>query len=165
MRAPMSDEILKEQALILVERAHRHQLKGEYGLAIALYQRSLTVWPTAEAHTYLGWTYSLLDRYEDAIEQCEKAIELDPNFGNPYNDIGAYLIEMELFDEAIPWLEKAIAAERYETPYFPLLNLGRAYQQLGQYRAALAYYDQALAIDPFDRETIWAKFELLGQIN
>ena len=32
---------------------------------------------------------------------------MDPDFGNPYNDIGAYLIEMGRLDEAIPWLEKA----------------------------------------------------------
>ena len=49
--------------------------------------------PTAEAHTFLGWAYSFLGDYESAITECRNAIELDPDFGNPYNDIGAYLIQ------------------------------------------------------------------------
>ena len=44
---------------------------------------------------------------DDAIAQCEIAIELDPEFGNPYNDIGVYLMQQQRLDEAIPWLERA----------------------------------------------------------
>ena len=161
----MSDELNKEQALMLVDRAYRHQMKGEYGLAILLYKRSLTHWPTAEAHTYLGWTYSNLDRYEMAIASCKEAIEVDPTFGNPYNDIGAYLIELEQWEEAIPWLEKALTATRYESPQFPHLNLGRAYEHLGRYRLALQYFDQALEIDPYYQAAIWAKYRLLSRLS
>jgi tetratricopeptide (TPR) repeat protein len=63
--------------------------------------------PTAEAHTFLGWTYHFQGRLDDAIAECKRAIEIDPEFGNPYNDIGAYLIELKRFDGAIPWLERA----------------------------------------------------------
>ena len=97
-------DIMREQAQILTDRAYRHQLHGELGDAIALYRRSLAVYPTPEAHTFLGWAYSRMDRYDEAIAECEKAIALDPTFGNPYNDIGAYLIEMDRYEEAVPWL-------------------------------------------------------------
>ena len=59
---------------------------------------------------FLGWTYSYQGRLDDAIPECQKAIEVDPEFGNPYNDIGAYLIEQQKHDEAIPWLERALQA-------------------------------------------------------
>jgi len=59
-----------------------------------------------EAHTFLGWTYHFQGRIEEAIAECKLAIGLDPEFGNPYNDIGAYLIELGRFEEAIPWLEQ-----------------------------------------------------------
>lgn len=39
---------------------------------------------------------------EEAIAECHKAIALDLDFGNPYNDIGVYLIEREDLDGAIP---------------------------------------------------------------
>jgi tetratricopeptide (TPR) repeat protein len=105
----MSD-IQRQQAAILFERAYKHQMRGELADAILLYKRSFEASPTAEAHTFLGWTYSMMSRYEEAVLECEKAIAVDPTFGNPYNDIGAYLIELGRWEEAIPWLEKATTA-------------------------------------------------------
>ena len=161
----MEDDLTKQQAMILFERAYRHQTKGEYGDAIVLYKRSLAVQPTAEAYTYLGWTYSMLNRYDEAIECCKKAIQEDPEFGNPYNDTGAYLIELEQWEEAIPWLEQAITAPRYESPQFAHMNLGRVYEHLGRHRTALLCYDRAIEIDAFYRAAIWAKYHLLGELS
>ena len=161
----MSENIAKEQALVLVERAQRHQMAGEFADAINLYKRSLETFPTAEAWTFLGWTYSMMGRYQEAIAACQEAIAADPTLGNPYNDIGSYLIELEQWEEAIPWLVKATKAPRYEVPQFPHLNLGRVYEHLGQFRTALRYYDQALAIDPMYRMAWIAKYQLLGRLN
>ena len=161
----MSNDLAKEQAMILLDRAFRHQMKGELADAIILYERSLATWPTAEAHTYLGWTYSMLDRYDEAIDSCKKAIEIDPSFGNPYNDIGAYLIELKQWEEALPWLNKATTAQRYDSPQFPYLNLGRVHEHLGRYGTALTFYDRALEIDRFYQEAFWGKYSLLGRMN
>lgn len=158
-------DLMREQALILTDRAYRHQQHGELGDAIALYRRSIATFPTAEAHTYLGWAYAITDRHDEAIAECEKAIALDPDFGNPYNDIGAYLIEQDRPEEAIPWLEQAIVAARYPTPQFAYVNLGRAYEQMGQPYRALAAYDRALAIAPLYMPGTWAKTALLGRLN
>lgn len=158
-------EIARQQAQILLDRAYRHQTQGELGDAIYLYRRSIALYPTAEAHTYLGWAYSMMDRYDEAIAECEKAIALDPGFGNPYNDIGAYLIEMERYEEAVPWLEKALAAPRYDSRQFPYINLGRAYQELGDMLKALACYDRALEEAPFYLPATWGRNLLLGRLN
>jgi len=88
-------------------QAYESQMKGDYDQALELYTRSIEAYPTAEAYTFRGWTYSFLDKLDEAIEQCRQAIQVDPDFGNPYNDIGAYLIEKSEWKEAIPWLEKA----------------------------------------------------------
>ena len=159
------DEIRRKQAVIYFEQAHKHQMRREFADAIIYYRRSIATFPTAEAHTFLGWTYSMMDRYEEAIEQCEKAIEVDPTFGNPYNDIGAYLIVQNKWEEAIPRLEKAILAPRYEVPQFPHLNLGRVYEHQGNTEKALYYYNEALSIDPFYRVAHNAKYALLGRLN
>jgi tetratricopeptide (TPR) repeat protein len=162
----MADQdIQREQALILFERAHKAQIKGELGDAIDLYKRSLSMFPTAEAYTFLGWTYAMMNRYDEAIEMCHQAIGVDPEFGNPYNDIGSYLIEQNKWDEAIPWLEKALKAPRYEARHYPFINLGRVYERQGDYRKALAAYDEALTIEPLYLPASHARRIMIGRLN
>ena len=84
----------------LFERALELQQRGALADAIRLYKESLAHLPTAEAHTFLGWAYARLHRFDAAVEECRLAIDLDPDFGNPYHDIGAYYIELERWDEA-----------------------------------------------------------------
>ena len=117
-------------------RAYEAQMAGDLERAIALYKKSIEEGATAEAHTFLGWTYSFQRKYREAIEECRKAIEVDPNFGNPYNDIGAYLIELGKWDEAVPWFKKAIEAPRYDPRHFPHFNLARVYIQRYDYEPA-----------------------------
>ena len=142
------DSNLIELASQLFQRAYECQMTGKLEEAIDLYQQSIDVYPTAEAYTFLGWTYSFQGRLDDAIEECKKAIELDPDFGNPYNDIGAYLIEQELYEDAIPWLKKALQAKRYESYHYAHYNLGRAYLMQGTLRWAQEHFEKALSIAP-----------------
>lgn len=51
---------------------------GWHHEAIRLFEKSLAIMPTAEAYTYLGWTYSHMGDYQRAIEEAQKAIRLDP---------------------------------------------------------------------------------------
>jgi len=119
-------------------------LAGDLAGAVQLYQASLAELPTAEAHTFLGWVYSFDRRYDEAIAECKRAIAVDPSFGNPYNDIGCYLIELGREDEAIPWLKRAMDAPRYEAPQFPHVNLARIYEGKGRVLDAVAEYGRAL---------------------
>jgi Tfp pilus assembly protein PilF len=125
-------------------------LRGELDEAIALFTLSLEATPTAEGYTFRGWAYSFQGRLDDAIEECRKAIATDPGFGNPYNDIGCYLVEQGKGEEAIPWFERAKAAPRYEPRHFPYLNLGRLRASRGEVVEALAEFEGALAESPDD---------------
>lgn len=140
------------RALELIERAMHLQMSGELDESIRLYRESISVCPTADAHTYLGWAYSFQGRIDDAIAECEIAIKLDPEFGNPYNDIGVYLMQQEKFDEAIPWLERAKTAKRYEPRHFPYLNLGRVYAAKGMMIKAQEEFREALRLHPDDSD-------------
>ena len=86
-----AEEAAKTEALRLFQAAYEAQMRGELEPAVDLYKQSLAAYPTAEAHTFLGWTYSFLKQTDDAIEEWHRAIAVDPELGNPYNDIGAYL--------------------------------------------------------------------------
>jgi tetratricopeptide (TPR) repeat protein len=132
----------------LFQEAFDAQMRGDLQEAVRLYQRSLAAHPTAEAHTFLGWTYSFLGDLDEAIACCQRAIQVDPSFGNPYNDIGAYLIERGELDAAIPWLQKAKTATRYAAPQFPRFNLGRLYLAKDMLSAALREFEEALEVQP-----------------
>lgn len=140
------------KAMALIKRAMDHQMAGELEDSIRLYKESIALCPTADAHTYLGWAYSFQGRIDDAIAQCEIAIQIDPEFGNPYNDIGVYLMQQQKIDEAIPWLEKAKQAKRYEPRHFPYLNLGRVYVAKGMLQKALEEFRAALQLNPENAE-------------
>ena len=120
----MAESELKQRAGEYFRRAYEHQQKGEYEDAIELYSHSIEAFATAEAYTFRGWAYSFQHNYTQAIADCKKALKIDPDFGNPYNDIGAYLIEQEQWDAAIPWFKKALAAPKYDSYFFPHFNLG-----------------------------------------
>ena len=139
-------------AMALIQQAMERQMAGDLNESIRLYKESIALCPTADAHTYLGWAYSFQGRIDEAISQCEIAIQLDPEFGNPYNDIGVYLMQQQKLDEAIPWLEKAKQARRYEPRHFPYLNLGRVYAAKGMLQKALEEFRGALERHPGDAD-------------
>jgi Tfp pilus assembly protein PilF len=141
----VSDDARQERALRICQEAYQHQMNKELEEAVELYKRSIEIFPTAEAYTFLGWTYSWMGRIDDAIAECHKAIEVDPTFGNPYNDIGSYLMAKGKVDEAISWLERALQAPRYESYCYPHMNLGRAYESKRNWLRAKDEYRKALA--------------------
>jgi Tfp pilus assembly protein PilF len=140
-------------------------LAGELDEAISLFTQSLEAEPTAEAYTFRGWAYSFAGRLDDAIEECRKAIATDPSFGNPYNDIGCYLMEQGRWEDAIPWFEGAKKASRYEPRHFPYLNLGRLRAARGEVAEAIAEFEGALAENPGDPIAVRLLAELRLKIN
>ena len=142
----------QERAIELLGQAMQHQMEHEIDQAIRLYRESIALYPTAHAHTYLGWAYSFKGRLNEAIAQCELAIKIDPEFGNPYNDIGVYLMQQQRLDDAIPWLERAKNAKRYEPRHFPYINLGRVYLTKGMIQKAIEEFCSSLEINPGDDE-------------
>ena len=138
----------RQQALDYFYDGYRAQQDRDFDVAIEKYQQSIEVFPTAEAHTFLGWAYSFQGDLEAAIEECRQAIALDPDFGNPYNDIGAYLIARGYYEESIPYLLRALEAKRYRAAHFAHFNLGRAREQQGDMLSAFRHYKRALEVEP-----------------
>jgi len=137
-----------ELAAEYFNKAYKLHLDRNIKEAIEAYKKSIDYYPTSKAHTFLGWAFSLNGRFEEAIEECKIAIDLDPDYGNPYNDIGSYLINLEKYDEAIYWLEKAIDAPFYQSKHYPFYNLAKIYERRGDWFIALNYYSEALKLNP-----------------
>ncbi len=156
---------LRTRALELWEQAQQHHLSGALDRAIELYTESIAIMPTAEAFTFRGWAYSARGLLRDAIAECHKAIETDPTFGNPYNDIGSYLMKLGEFDEAVTWLEQAKTAARYQPRHFPFMNLARLFAKQGQLARAIEELDGALEHCPHEPTCVALRRELSGMLN
>ncbi len=143
-------ENVLERALELWQAGTDRLLAGDLEEAVTLFTRSLELRPTAEAYTFRGWAYSFAGRLDEAIEECRKAIATDPTFGNPYNDIGCYLMEQGKLDEAVTWFDQAKRAGRYEPRHFPYLNLGRLHAARGEFAEAILEFQGALQESPDD---------------
>jgi Tfp pilus assembly protein PilF len=140
-----------ERASELLAEGLALQRMGAHGEAMEYYRRSLDACPTAEAHTYLGWALGMQGRLDEAIAECERAIRLDPDFGNPYNDIGVYLMHKGAPERALVWFERAKQAPRYEARHYPYLNAGHIYAARGMLIRALAEFEAACSLAPDDQ--------------
>ena len=155
----------KREALRLFQSAYEAQMRGDLDEAVDHYKQSIEAFATAEAHTFLGWTYSFMSMTDEAISECHRATEVDPEFGNPYNDIGAYLIEQGNLYSAIPWLQRAMTAPRYESYFYPHFNLGRVYESLGRAYDALREYKAAIDLNPQYALAVRAFRKLQAKLN
>jgi tetratricopeptide (TPR) repeat protein len=147
------------------QAAYELQMAGKYQEAVEFYSRSIEAFPTAEAYTFRGWTYSFLGDYDRAIAECLEAIKIDPEFGNPYNDIGAYLIEQGKWDDAVSWFQKAMIAPRYEARPYPYFNLGRVYEHKRNWQKAKQCYAMAYSLDARYRAALVGLRRLQASFN
>jgi len=165
IRPYMDEAALKQCAMELWNQGVAYHMQGDFQNAIALYSESLEVFPTAEAYTFRGWAFRFLGRIDDAIAECHKAIAVDPGFGNPYNDIGSYLVAKGDLDDAVEWFEKAKTAPRYEPRHYPFMNLGRLYAAKGMVLRAIEEFEGALAIEPGEASCLQIIDQLRTMLN
>jgi len=161
----MADAAGLEQAEFFFQEGYRHQMSGDLDAAVESYRRSIELYPTAEAHTFLGWAYSFQGKIDEAIRECEIAIQIDPDFGNPYNDIGVYLMEKGEHEAAIPWLLKAMQAKRYEPRHYPHINMARVCAKKGEIDEAIAELRKALQLDANHVGARRELHRLIGMLN
>ena len=155
----------KREAVALFNEAYDAQMAKNYEAAIRLYKKSIEVFPTAEAYTFLGWTYSFQGEYDLAITECIAAIAVDEDFGNPYNDIGSYLIAKGNYYDCVRWFKLAIDAVRYEARGFPHFNLAHVYEKRGRLLEAAKHYGLALKEQPDYRQAYNALRRVQEKLN
>jgi len=111
--------------------------------SISEFQRAIALNPNyATAHHWYGNGPLLaLGRFEEAIAEGKRAIELDPLSPIINADLGKNLYNARRYDEAIAQLRKTLEID--PTFYYTHYNLGIALQLKGDVSAAIAEYTKA----------------------
>ena len=93
----------------------------------------------------LNLIYFKEKNFSEALNFINKAIEINQNFPETYNEKGNALIELKRFNEAIESYDKAIKiSNNYSDAYY---NKGLALQELKNIDLAIESYDKAIQIN------------------
>jgi hypothetical protein len=136
----------------MIQEGHEAVFCKEHNRALECFMRALNYRETAEVLTLVGWSYSLLGQLDKAKSYCLRAIQKDPDYGPPYNDMGSYLLAEGQTEESLKWFELAKRAINYQNREYPYINAGRAYMTKKKLDRALEEFSQALTLAPFHEE-------------
>lgn len=119
--------------------------------ALSLYLGLTTLWQwQAEVAFFQARNERAAGRLDTAAKALEASLELQPNDGRVWNDLGQTQFLQARYDEARRSFQKA--AELYLDASV-LINLGCVEAAGGQMDKARREFDEALAMDPFSSET------------
>jgi TolB-like protein/Tfp pilus assembly protein PilF len=91
----------------------------------------------------LGLVYLIQNRYEQAITEGEKSLELGPTNAQAHVLLAVSMNAVGRFDDAIELVKKAMRLHPYYPAYY-LQWVGGAYRMTGRYEDALTVYKQLL---------------------
>jgi tetratricopeptide (TPR) repeat protein len=142
-----------KKPFLYVALANAYNENNQFNEAEKVFLKSIEVAPTYGVnYSGLGYTYTKLQRHEDAVKAFEQAIEyVDPANAADYFNLGSAYIQIKKFDEAEKALLKAIEIyPQYAPAHY---NLGWLYQQQGRKDLAAKHYQIALELQPKPNET------------
>jgi serine/threonine-protein kinase len=111
--------------------------------AMREYKRAIELKPNdATAHHWFGNdTLAALGRFEEAVAEGKRAVELDPLSIVINTDLGATFFSAHRYDESVTQLRKTLEID--PTSFYAHYNLGIVLQLMGDLSGAIAEYEKA----------------------
>ena len=104
-----------------------------------------------------------LEKYDNAIEDYNRALKLAPDLAEAKINMGAALIGLRRYASAIDYLEKGLSEEPLR-PHVAYYNLGIAHEMIGDYKSAHRHYSAAVGIAP-EWSPALRKLEQMPQVS
>jgi type IV pilus assembly protein PilF len=134
------------------------------------------------AQTVMAYIYERINDLPNAEIHYRRAVELQPDKGDPNNNLGHFLCRIGKVQESLPYFDKAIADPFYQTPDVALTNKGGCQLQINDRAGAEISLREAVRRNPsnplallqltnllylnqryFDASAFLQRFDALGQ--
>jgi tetratricopeptide (TPR) repeat protein/tRNA A-37 threonylcarbamoyl transferase component Bud32 len=104
-------------------------------------------------HYYLGSYYGGKRMYDKEIEELNKALALDPNYGYALNSLAYSYSDMGNYEKAIEYFEKYASVSPGDAN--PIDSMAELYFRMGRLDEAIAKYKETLEVKPDFFQTYW----------
>lgn len=110
-----------------------------------------------------GDTYQRSKNYDLAIQEYNRAIQLDPDYARGYQRVSVSYHAKGEYQQAIQNLDRAIEIEPDNSRYY--FNRGLAYFMLEEYSNALEDYNSAIRLNPQDVNSYYNRSSVLLRLG
>ncbi len=97
-------------------------------------------------HVDLAACYERKKMFDEAVNEYNKAIELDPNFGHALNSLACLYVDMGNYDKALEYFQRYASALPEDAS--PFDSMGGLYFTMGKLDEAEKKYKKALDVEP-----------------
>jgi serine/threonine protein kinase/Tfp pilus assembly protein PilF len=131
---------------LLIEGAYSFFVENnmdKWGNTLKIYSQKFP--KEKRGHYWLGLYFYLNNKFDKTIECLNRALELDPNYGEALNQIAYSYSDLGNYDMAIEYFEKYSAISPGDPN--PYDSMGEVYFTMGRLDEAIAKYKKALEVD------------------
>jgi serine/threonine protein kinase/Tfp pilus assembly protein PilF len=136
-----------EKERLYIEALFEFRVEGRRASGIRILQEIAGKYPKEKmAPLWLGVWYYQAGQYDQAIDECLKVLQLDPENGLAHNFLGYAYLDLGIYDKSVEYFQKYLAL--YPGDANPVDSLAEAFFRMGRLDDAIAKYKEALAIQP-----------------
>lgn len=134
------NELQPDNKVAIKELAELYFSYRQYDKAIAFAKKCTDC---ANAHRIIGMSYYQQEDYAAAEKALMAALKQNPNDAEATYTMARNYLDMEAYQQAVPWYEKAIAMEGAKNSW--MYELGLLYYNNNDYKNAVAAFNKAAA--------------------
>jgi len=137
-----------EKERLFIEAYYAFRVEGNSENAIRTLEQMLKKYPKEkEAHEALGYIYYWSKNLaNESIEELNRAVALDPNYGSAFNQMAYIYMDMEDYEKALESCEKYASVSPGDAN--PFDTWGEIYLRMGRLDEAIEKYKKALEVKP-----------------
>jgi serine/threonine protein kinase/Tfp pilus assembly protein PilF len=146
-KAKIFSEKVTEKERLYIEAFYAYYIENDLEERFRILNQIAKKYPREKlAHSSLGNSYRFRRMYDQAIEEYNKALELDPNYGSALNVIAYTYSDIGNYEKALEYFKRYASASPGDAN--PIDSMAELYFLMGRFDEAIAKYKEALEVKP-----------------